>query len=225
MALNSHIGIQIRKARRMSGLTQKELGKKIGKSGATIAYLEQGKRRVSPDVLQAVAEITGHHLSFFYEEKESVDNQLMKRFDFLKDQIEEMASQLGNNGDERDFSLVFEEAADAMVLVDLKGKILALNKKQEDLLGWTREEVLGRPFYKFSFFSLKKMPQLIKLFHSVIKSQKVYDTVKMPLKTAQGKTIETDIHSSLLRRDGKVWAMMSVVRPVESVSVVIDELL
>jgi PAS domain S-box-containing protein len=226
MALNTHIGVQIRKARRMVGLTQKELGEKINKSGATIAYLEQGKRRVSPDVLQEISQITGHHLSFFYEEKENVDSQLIERFDHLKIQLEEMAHQLGSDaGKEGDFGLAFDQAADAMILVDMKGKVLAVNKKHEELMGWSREELVGKAFYRFSFFSLKKMPRLVKLFRQVIKSGKIVDAVQMPLKNASGDAVEVEIRSSLLKKSNKTWAMMCVTRPIKSPVQVIDDLL
>jgi len=65
MTLNHRIGQQIRKARKLAHLTQKQLGDKLGRSGATIAYLEQGKRRVSPNLLEEVAQYTNKPLSFF----------------------------------------------------------------------------------------------------------------------------------------------------------------
>ncbi len=226
MALNTYVGAQIRKARRLAGLTQKQLGEKLGKSAASVAYLEQGKRRVSPDFLQDVAHITGYSLSFFYEKKENIDLQLLERFDHLKTQLEGMASHMDSEFLQKtDFDLLFEQAADAMVLIDLKGKILAVNNKEEELLGWKKEDVLGKAFYRFSFFPLKRMPQLIGLFHKMIKDHRVSKSVRMWMNTASGESIEVEIHSSLLKKNDSIWALMSIIHPIKNDSVVLDDLL
>ncbi|MHC4547351.1 MAG: PAS domain-containing sensor histidine kinase [Planctomycetota bacterium] len=43
-------------------------------------------------------------------------------------------------------SKVFMEAADPIVVEDLNGRIVDLNRETERLYGWTREELLGQPF-------------------------------------------------------------------------------
>jgi PAS domain S-box-containing protein len=46
---------------------------------------------------------------------------------------------------EREFRSLLEAAPDAMVIVDCNGEIVLMNKQTENLFGYTREELLGRP--------------------------------------------------------------------------------
>ena len=53
------IGQNIRKLREAQGLSQRDLGKKIGKSNSTICDLEKGKRNVTLKTLEVIAEALG----------------------------------------------------------------------------------------------------------------------------------------------------------------------
>ncbi len=49
---------------------------------------------------------------------------------------------------EEEINAIFRNAIDAVVVMDLKGVILQWNPKAETIFGWTRNEMLGRPFHK-----------------------------------------------------------------------------
>ena len=61
-----------------------------------------------------------------------------------------------------------ENAPDGIYLSDLKGTFLYGNKKAEEIIGYTRKEVIGKNFLKLSFLSapfLKKATKLLALNH------------------------------------------------------------
>jgi len=90
MTLNQQIGTKIRRARLEIGLTQKELGSQLKRSGAAIAYLEQGKRKISPDLLVEVSRITRKSMAYFYEEGSEPHAQLDDKMNRLKTLLEDI---------------------------------------------------------------------------------------------------------------------------------------
>src|ERR1051325_2667629 len=65
-------GDRVKQAREIKGLTQEELGIKIGKSQSTIAHLERNSKQLllqpSVGVIEAIAFETGFPVGFFYQE-------------------------------------------------------------------------------------------------------------------------------------------------------------
>ncbi len=65
-------GDRVKQAREIKGLTQEELGIRIGKSQSTIAHLERNSKQLllqpSEGVIEAIAFETGFPVGFFYQE-------------------------------------------------------------------------------------------------------------------------------------------------------------
>lgn len=49
---------------------------------------------------------------------------------------------------EEEINAIFHNAIDAVIVMDLKGIILQWNPKAETMFGWTRNEMIGKPFHK-----------------------------------------------------------------------------
>lgn len=87
----AQIGQKVRLAREEAGLSQEELGNRLGCSGVTISSWETGKRRISLEDLHSVARVLGKPFAFFFPDGSlslNVENQigaLLKRSigDFL----------------------------------------------------------------------------------------------------------------------------------------------
>lgn len=62
------IGLQIKKARENLGLTQEELGKKIGVTGVAVMRYERGQRQPRPAQIQAIADALGVPINLLYKE-------------------------------------------------------------------------------------------------------------------------------------------------------------
>lgn len=96
----SQVGARIRRARQLHGLSQGDLGERIGKTQTAISYWEAGRR--SPDVedIVAIAEVLDVEVAYFFERAESKPKRVLLRaqaslrpFDNLIAEIEDFASE------------------------------------------------------------------------------------------------------------------------------------
>lgn len=69
MTVETQIGQRIRQARIHAGLSQEELGKRLGYSGAHVSNMERGLRRITAADLLRFAHILGRNVSYFCGEK------------------------------------------------------------------------------------------------------------------------------------------------------------
>lgn len=60
--------MKLRELREQKGLTQAEVGERIGVKGNTISQWEAGTRRPSPEKAKKIAEELGFDWTLFYEE-------------------------------------------------------------------------------------------------------------------------------------------------------------
>jgi len=153
MTIHQKIGKKIRIARKHVGMTQSELAKKLGKTGAAIAYLEQGKRRISTDILTTIAHLTGKPLSFFYEDENDSDIRLKKQLTDLRGHLDGIKSLLDEAEKEKVqkdnevqlFRAVLDQSSDAICVWDPEtGRALDCNEKACSATGYTREEFLQK---------------------------------------------------------------------------------
>jgi len=150
------IGKKIRIARKQMGMTQSDLAKKLGRSGAAIAYLEQGKRRISTEILTMISHFTSKPLSFFYGDEGDSDRQLKKQLEDLRghlDGIKTLLDDAEKNKKEVEnklqlFRTLLDQSNDAIAIWDPEtGKALDCNERLCLNLGYSREEFLQKSIF------------------------------------------------------------------------------
>ncbi|QMW06363.1 helix-turn-helix domain-containing protein [Spirosoma foliorum] len=57
--IKEKVGTQIKEARKSKGMTQKELGDKLGVSDSTVTQYESGKQNLTIETLHKIAEAIG----------------------------------------------------------------------------------------------------------------------------------------------------------------------
>ena len=70
MELRSQVGEEMARVRKLKKLTQAELAQTVGVSQRTIAAIEGGTRRPSPDLAQKLGKELGFEWTRFYEDEE-----------------------------------------------------------------------------------------------------------------------------------------------------------
>ena len=67
--------------------------------------------------------------------------------------------------------ILFEEAPDPIFVCDYEGKIVEANKASERLVGWTKEEVMGKTFFEMDLFDRKNFFKAAKVFYKALKTR------------------------------------------------------
>lgn len=73
--IDVHVGSRIRLRRNMLGMSQERLGDSLGITFQQVQKYEKGTNRVGASRLQAIAEVLGVPVSFFFEDAASVSPQ------------------------------------------------------------------------------------------------------------------------------------------------------
>lgn len=98
-------GQLIKAARRKAGMTQEELGKKIGVSGSSMAQWENDLRNPKLDTLQRIAAALGVPVQDLISDWEAVDKEEFKRVfiygEGIKDRIDAALDRLNDEGQEK----------------------------------------------------------------------------------------------------------------------------
>lgn len=98
-------GQLIKAARRKAGMTQEELGKKIGVSGSSMAQWENDLRNPKLDTLQRIASALGVPVQELISDWEAVDKEEFKRVfiygEGIKDRIDAALDRLNDEGQEK----------------------------------------------------------------------------------------------------------------------------
>jgi PAS domain S-box-containing protein len=105
---------------------------------------------------------------------------------------------------------LFENASDAIYILDKRGNFVAVNRKAEELTGLKRENYIGKSFREI--FPAKSLPKAIRGFLSVIRGKSI--RLELELKTAAKKTILVEVTSSPFISDGKTVGTLGIVRDI-----------
>jgi len=106
------------------------------------------------------------------------------------------------------FEFLFENASDAIYILDRRGNFVAVNRKAEELTGFKREDFLGKSFRKI--ISVKSMLKAVKGFLDVTRGKPV--RLELELKTAANKMIPVEVTSAPLTINGKIVGTHGIVR-------------
>ena len=98
-------GQLIKAARERAGMTQEELGKKIGVTGVAIMRYEKGQRQPRLAQLQAIASALGVPVQDLISDWEAVDKEEFQRVfiygEGIKDRIDAALDRLNDEGQEK----------------------------------------------------------------------------------------------------------------------------
>ena len=136
--------------------------------------------------------------------------------DLLRDygRLEETIKKGGEalKASEDNYRSIFESAANLIATVDKKGKIIDCNSKIEEVLGYTREEVVGRTIA--TLFHPEYFPGLYEILKEVIKKGSSYNKQYKMVKK-DGSTVYVSVNTTPLKNDkGKITKVVSIVEDI-----------
>lgn len=109
---------------------------------------------------------------------------------------------------------ILESAGDAILVVDLSGVVIYVNKKVEEVYG--DRDVLGKRFIDVDIFGTESLQEKEVWFHdlSALMQQEDPPLAEVELLRGDGTPIYTEVSSQPLRKNGRVWGMVVVIRDI-----------
>ncbi len=134
-------------------------------------------------------------------------------FGFARDITERRKAEEAIRDSEEKFRLVFESAAEGMILLDHHGKVLNINPVTLKLAGFERDEVLGKNI-------LPILPRIMKDFKNVISAIKAAFGGRLLLDSEwtftslQGQEITVLAHPSLIKKNEKIVGLLIIMEDI-----------
>ena len=94
---------------------------------------------------------------------ERIDNEIVGYIGTITDITERKLSEDKLKSSEERLKILFDHAPDAYYLSDLKGNFIDGNIVAEELLGYSKNELIGKSFLKLKLLSLTQLPRAAKL--------------------------------------------------------------
>jgi len=108
------------------------------------------------------------------------------------------------------FEYLFENASDAIYILDMHGNFVAVNSKAEELTGFKREEFIGKSFRKIIL--RRSYIKAARGFLDVIRGKST--RLELELKTASKKTVLVEVTSTPFISNGKTVGTLGIVRDI-----------
>ncbi len=112
---------------------------------------------------------------------------------------------------EKKYKTIFENTNDEIIYVNTKGVVVEVNATCERFSGWSRDELKGKHFTEFGFFSKADWGKCIKLFEDAVDKG---DTKRVELEAFRkdGTPIFVEIDSTLVEENGEIKGAVTVMR-------------
>jgi two-component system, sporulation sensor kinase E len=108
------------------------------------------------------------------------------------------------------FKCLFENADDAICILDKNGNLVTVNRKAEELTGFKREDFIGKSFRKI--IPLKSLPKAIEGFVNVMSGKEI--KLELELNTAKNRTVLVEVTSRPLVIRGKTVGILGIIRDI-----------
>jgi PAS domain S-box-containing protein/excisionase family DNA binding protein len=115
---------------------------------------------------------------------------------------------------EKTFNAFLENSPNAMLIHDMKGKILAFNKKMEELLGISSKKYIGKSALDVGLVGEKYLPVILDGMKE-LKKGKANKPIEMEVTNDKGSRIVVEITAFPITRDGKTQ-VCDIIRDITS---------
>ncbi|MCX9084982.1 MAG: PAS domain S-box protein [Candidatus Methanoperedens sp.] len=130
--------------------------------------------------------------------------------------------------DAEKYRMIFEYSNDIIVQVDRFGKILSVNNKLKEMLGFIPEEVIGKYFFNLGILQVKELPNIVREFKRAVSegfikenSGKIKDNtdkfiriLELNLRSKSGNLILAETSTTILKKDGKIEGFLINIRDI-----------
>jgi len=108
------------------------------------------------------------------------------------------------------FDSLFENASDAIFILDIHGNFVAINRKAEELTGFKREDYIGKSFKKV--IAAESLSSAVNGFHAVTTGKT--GRLVLELNTASGNTVQVEVNLTPFIRNGEIVGAFGIARDI-----------
>jgi diguanylate cyclase (GGDEF)-like protein/PAS domain S-box-containing protein len=132
---------------------------------------------------------------------------------FLKDISAHKQAEEALRESEEEFEAIFDEVRDGIVLLDLTGKIIKINKRIADVTGYTEKYIVGKRFNFFKNFPPSSIAKMAAAFIKAVAGQQVtpFEVIGY---TKTGEKRIGEVYGSLVKKKGKAVGVLVVMTDI-----------
>jgi PAS domain S-box-containing protein len=123
---------------------------------------------------------------------------------------------------ERNYRELFENASDAIWVHDLSGTIIAANKADEKLSGFTLQELLGKNVREF--LTDESLNKAREVRPKLLAGEEIARPYEQRLVNKDGNHVIIQLSTSLITKDGQPWAFQNIARDITEEKGIQDDL-
>ena len=113
------------------------------------------------------------------------------------------------------FKTIFDNSNDIISYIDRRGKIVDINKRINDILGYKPKEIIGKNFTQIGIIPLKDLANMLKLFEDTIIKGRIMPNFEIKLKHKNGRKIFImEVGTSFIKKNGQVEGVVSIYRDI-----------
>ncbi|NQT71356.1 MAG: PAS domain S-box protein [Chloroflexi bacterium] len=143
------------------------------------------------------------------------DGEIVGFLSITRDITERRRAEDALRESEEKFKTIFENANDHIVYIDVDGTVIDINQAFEDILGYKREEVIGKKFYEFEALNLGDWQKAIDAANDLLEGKSVEDQVfEFEAIASDGRTIYIEVNPKAVVKDGRIVGVLAITRDV-----------
>ncbi|UCC33730.1 MAG: PAS domain S-box protein, partial [Candidatus Bathyarchaeota archaeon] len=108
---------------------------------------------------------------------------------------------------------IVELSPESIITINKKGMITSCNVTATKMLGYSKEEMIGKHFSKIGVIRARDLPSFLKLFLSVLREE-VNEPLELTFQTKTGTTLRAEVRVGLLRENGKVVGIQAISQDI-----------
>lgn len=108
---------------------------------------------------------------------------------------------------------IVELSLDSIVTVDFRGVITSCNNVGLKMMGYSRDELIGKHFTKLGLFQVRSLPKYMKLFSLALKG-KISEPLEIEFRRKDGTVFMGEVRIAPLRDGRKIIGIQSVTKDI-----------
>jgi PAS domain S-box-containing protein len=111
------------------------------------------------------------------------------------------------------YKSIFDLSPDSIITLDTRGVITSCNATATEMLGFSRDEMVGKHFSELEVIGVSDLPRYMKLFSSVLEGKAV-KPLELTFYRKDGTPFLAEVRVGLLRKDGKPIGIQAISRVI-----------